>query len=195
MNEVKLKSWRTVMSIEDQTNAVRNMLLTEMDKSKTVVFDGLLNNVAFNSIPESLFVNYFLPCFLGNPVSDNWVMEWISIAGTPMAEVNILRDGTNEILFIVPSILNTNSLFLHKEGGDIGDIFTRYEQINSNIPGQGLNFLLQALNSKNKELLNKISFNEVNQRWYNILLHYNMVNPVGQAIEQTNSSESDYFEM
>lgn len=183
------------MSIEDHANAVRNMLLAEMDKSKAVVFDGLLNNVALNSIPESLFVNYFLPCFVGNPVSANWVIEWISIAGTPMAEVNVIRDGSNELLFTVPSILNTNNLFLHKEGGDLGDIFARYDQINNNIPGQGLNFLMQALNSKNQELLNKISFNEVNQRWYNILLRYNMVQPVGQTASQPTDDSGDYFEM
>lgn len=182
------------MSIEDQANAVRNMLLTEMNKSKAIVFDGLLNNVALNSIPESLFVNYFLPCFLGNPISNNWVMEWISIAGTPMAEVNVFHDATNEILFTVPSILNTNNLILHKEDGDIGDIFIRYDQINNNIPGQGLNFLLQALNSKNQELLNKINFNDVNQRWYNILLRYNIIQPIDQITEQASNNEDDYFE-
>ncbi|NTW91350.1 MAG: glucuronate isomerase [Erysipelotrichaceae bacterium] len=142
------------MSIEEQANAVKNMLLAEIDKSKNIVFDGLLNNNILNSIPESLFVNYFLPCFMGEPKNSNWVMEWISIAGTPMAEVGVFKDGTNEILFSVPSILNTNNLFLHKQGGDIGDIFTRFDQINSNTPSRGLGFLIQALNSKNDELIN-----------------------------------------
>jgi len=181
------------MSIENQVNTVRNMLLAEIEKTKTVVFDGLLNNIPMNSIPESLFVNYFLPCFLGNPLSPNWVVEWISIAGTPMAELNVVRDGSKEILFTVPSILNTNNLFLHKEGGDIGDIFTRYDQINSNMPGQGLNFLLQALSSKNQELLNKVNFNDVNQRWYNILIRYNMIQPVKQTADQGVGGD-DYFE-
>lgn len=183
------------MSLEQQVNAVREMLLKEMDKSKTVVFDGLLNNTMINSIPESLFVNYFLPCFLGNPVSANWVVEWISIAGTPMADVNVVRDGSNEILFTVPSILNTNNLFLHKEGGDLGDIFARHDQINNNIPGQGLTFLLQALNSKNQELLNKISFDHVKQRWFEILVRYNIAQQSQQTGQQTTDSSGDYFEM
>lgn len=182
------------MSIEDQANTIKDMLLDEMDQSKTIIFDGLLNNLAINSIPESLFVRYFLPCFLGNPVSSNWVIEWISIAGTPMAEVNVFRDGTNEILFTVPSILNTNNLLLYKEDGDLGDIFIRYDQINNNTPRQGLNFLLQALNSKKQELLNKVNFNVINQRWYDILLRYNIVQPIIQTSKQTDVDTSDYFE-
>lgn len=182
------------MSIEEQANAVKNMLLAEIDKSKNIVFDGLLNNNTLNSIPESLFVNYFLPCFMGEPKNPNWVMEWISIAGTPMAEVGVFKDGTNEILFSVPSILNTNNLFLHKQGGDIGDIFTRFDQINSNTPSRGLGFLIQALNSKNDELINKLSFSEVNQKWYGILTRYNLVAIEPQA-QISNSDNGDYFEM
>jgi len=184
-----------IMSIEDQANAVKNMLMAEIDKSKTIVFDGLLNNIVLNSIPESLFINYFLPCFLGEPKSPNWVMEWISIAGTPMAEVGVFRDGTNELLFTVPSILNTNNLFLHKQGGDLGDIFTRFDQINNNTPSRGLGFLIQALNSKNQELLSKISFNEVNQKWYEILTRYKLVNIDQSSTQTTDNNPGDYFEM
>lgn len=183
------------MSVEEQANAVRNMLLAEIDKSKAVVFDGLLTNTPMNSIPESLFVNYFLPCFLGNPKSPNWVVEWISIAGTPMSEVGVFQDGTNTMLFAVPSLLNTNDLYLHKEGGDLGDIFTRFDQINNNTPSRGLGFLLQALNSKNQELLSKISFNEVNQRWYEILIRYGYAQPAGQNTGQVAEDNGDYFEM
>lgn len=183
------------MSIEDQANAVKNMLLAEMDKAKTVVFDGLLNNTMLNSIPESLFVNYFLPCFIGQPKSPNWVMEWISIAGTAMAEVGVFKDGTNEFLFSVPSILNTNNLFLHKQGGDIGDIFTRFDQINNNTPSRGLGFLIQALNSKNQELLSNLSFDDVNQKWYHILARYNLINVEQQTTQNTPQDQGDYFEM
>ena len=78
-------------------------------------------------------------------------MEWISVAGTPMAEVNVIRDNTSEVLFKVPGLLYTNNLFMHKRGGDLGDIFTKFEQINNNLPVNGLSFLLEALNSKNNE--------------------------------------------
>lgn len=182
------------MSIDKQVNQVREMLLAEMEKSQSVIFDGLLNNSYINKIPESLFVQYFLPCFLGNVNNPNWVMEWISIAGSPMAELGIIKDGTTELLYTVPSILNTNNLFLNKQDGDIGDIFAKYEQINNNIPVQGLNFLIDALNSKNNELLSKINFNEVNQRWINILQRYNLITLNDANSQQQNQSDGDYFE-
>lgn len=183
------------MTIEDQTNRVKDLMFSEIERSKTIVFDGLLNDTHLNSMPESLFINYFLPCFLGKPVSNNWIAEWISIAGTPMADVMVIKDGTNEVLFIVPSILNTNNLFLHKENGDFGDIFSRYDQISSNnIPGRGLSFLLQALDSKNKELLNKINFTDVNKRWYDILSRYNLLPNVADSNNTNNVSDDNYFE-
>jgi len=183
------------MSIENQANAVRDMLMAEIDKSRTVVFDGLLNAGPLNSIPESLFVNYVLPCFMGNPTNPNWVMEWISIAGTPMSEVGVFSDTTREFLFTVPSLLNSNNLYLHKQTGDIGDIFGRYDQITNNTPSRGLNFLLQALNSKNQELLSNLSFNEVNQKWYFILSRYNFVEQPGQqSLQNSSQDDGDYFE-
>lgn len=184
------------MSVEQQVKSVQEMLLREMDKSKTIIFDGLLNNSMINNIPESLFVNYFLPYFIGNNTNNNnWVMEWISIAGSPMVEVGILKDNTNEVLYYVPSILNTNNVLLHKQDGDISDIFNRYEQINNNIPIQGLNFLIKALNSKNTELLAKVNFDEINKRWINIFQRYNIVtqSPGGQASPPTDSG--DYFDI
>lgn len=184
------------MSIENQANAVRDMLMAEIDKSRTVVFDGLLNSGPLNSIPESLFVNYFLPCFMGNPTNPNWVMEWISIAGTPMSEVGVFSDMTREFLFTVPSLLNSNNLFLHKQAGDLGDIFGRYDQINNNTPSRGLGFLLEALNSKNQELLHNLSFDEVNQKWYQILTRYNVIQPTQQLGQTSGSnSEDDMFEI
>jgi hypothetical protein len=183
------------MSIENQVTSVREMLIREMDKSKTIIFDGLLNNSMVNNIPESLFVNYFLPCFVGKVNNPNWVMEWISIAGSPMVEVGILKDNSTEILYYVPSILNTNNVLLHKQSGDIGDIFSRYDQINNNIPMQGLNFLVEALNSKNIELLSKINFSEVNQRWINIFQRYNIVSQLSLNQPNSSSDSGDYFEM
>lgn len=183
------------MSIENQANAVRDMLMAEINKSRTVVFDGLLNAGPLNSIPESLFVNYFLPCFMGNPTNPNWVMEWISIAGTPMSEVGVFSDATREFLFTVPSLLNSNNLFLHKQAGDLGDIFGRYDQINNNTPTRGLGFLLEALNSKNQELLNNLSFDEVNQKWYQILTRYNIIQPAQLNQTSGNNPEDDMFEV
>jgi len=163
------------MSLDEQLSNIKQALLDEIDKSKNIIFKGLLENPLINRIPESLFVNYFLPCFIGRSNNPNWVMEWISIAGTPMAEVIVFKDGTNEDLFKVPGLLYTNNLFMHKKEGDLGDIFGRYEQINNNTPTTGLAFLLEALNSKNDELMSNYNMNEVNRAWLEIFQRYGLI--------------------
>lgn len=184
------------MSIDSQMEKIRTALFNEMDRSKDIIFSGLLENIQVNNIPESIFVNYFLPCFVGNnPTNSNWVMEWISIAGTPMAEVGVIKDMTNEVLFKVPPLLATNNLFLKKEGGDLGDIFSRYEQINNNLPSSGLRFLISALDSKNAELLNNLNLDSVKIAWYNILVRYGYITQqVGLDNQTQDSNLNDFLE-
>ena len=184
------------MSLERQMQGVRDALLADIDKSKKIVFEGLLDNPLINRIPESLFVNYFLPHFIGRGNNPNWVMEWISVAGTPMAEVAVFKDGTNEILFNVPSLLYTNNLFMHKKGGDLGDIFTKFDQINANLPMNGLAFLLNALNSKNHELLSNFNMQGANSVWLHIFQRYNLVevNPAATGNVVAEQNLNDFFE-
>lgn len=185
------------MSLERQMQGVREALLADIDKSKKIVFEGLLDNPLINRIPESVFVNYFLPHFIGRGNNPNWVMEWISIAGTPMAEVAVFKDGTNEILFNVPSLLYTNNLFMHKKGGDLGDIFTKFDQINANLPMNGLSFLLSALNSKNHELLSNFNMQGANAVWLHIFQRYNLVETSAAAPGTMAAPEqnlNDFFE-
>lgn len=182
------------MSIDAQVQAVRDALLGQMEKNKNTIFTGLLENQLMNRIPESLFVNYFLPCFLGNTQNQNWVMEWVSVAGTPMAKVAVVKDGTNEVLFTVPALLHTNNLFMDRGGGDMQNIFTRYEQLNNNLPINGLRFLTQALNSKNEELIAKLGMDEVKSNWAQILIRYNLAQATTSNTDQNTQQSTDYFE-
>ena len=181
------------MSIEDHLANVRKSLYEDMERSQQIVFDGLVNNVSVNTLPESVFVNYFIPCFLGNNLRPNWIVEWVSIAGTPMAEVNIVKDGTQNILYSVPGLLSTNSLMLNKNNSDLSDIFKRYEQINANLPTSGLSFLVQALNSKNEQLLNNLSLSDAKTRWIAILKRYGFIQEAETGFVEVNDSNIDDF--
>lgn len=181
------------MSIDAQIESVRKALLGQMEESKNIVFSGLLDNQLFNRIPESIFVNYFLPCFMGNAQNNNWVMEWVSVAGTPMAKVGVVKDGTDQVLFMVPALLHTNNLLMERGGGDMQNIFSRYEQLNSNLPVNGLRFLSEALNSKNQELISKLSMDEVKTDWMNILIRYNLAAPITEQ-NQIQTPSEDYFD-
>lgn len=61
-----------------------------------------------NTLPEDIFKNYFLPMFAGLETHpDASVGVWISIAGTPFAEVDII-DNSRQVLFTVPPIFERN---------------------------------------------------------------------------------------
>jgi len=162
-------------TLNKQVEEIKNFIFQETNNVQEKL-SILLDKKLLNHIPESLFVNYFLPRFTGNIIDEKYVLEWISIAGSPMAEVGIIKDGTNEILFYVPSILATNSITLRQEEGDIGDIVEKYNNINNNSPIQGLNFFLEALNNKANEYSNLINLNEISNRWKAILEKYNYIN-------------------
>lgn len=180
-------------SIENHLDSVKNSIINEMETVKNIVFNGLVENTIINKIPESIFVNYFLGCFIGKVHNPNWVIEWISISGSPMAEVDVINDNTGEVLFRVPGLLHTNNLFLNREDGAISDIFVRYNQLNNNIPSSGLKFLLEALNSKNNEFLSNLNLTDVSNRWSAIFNRYNLINNSGVSVNKDNSL-SDAFE-
>lgn len=163
------------MSLEQHMEQLKQSMLNEIEHSKKIVFKGLIEEPMINVLPESIFSNYFLPHFLGNVVNPNWLTEWISIAGTPMAPLAVIDDRTKERLFVVPGILYTNNIFREKTEGDLGDIFAKYDMLNSNLPINGLRFLLQALNENKDLLLSNMNMDPVNTAWYEIFKRYNLV--------------------
>ena len=180
--------------IEDQVTSIQQAVKEEIDKSKNIIFNGLLNDDICASMPESVFVNYFLPCIVGTANNPNWVLEWVSIAGSPMAAVKVVKDGTDEILYMVPGIFTTNNLVFSNDRGNIADIFGRYEQLNNNISSQGTAFLMDALSDKSKEVSDNISLTDAAARWLNILNRYNINTPKNDTPANTAEVSEDYFE-
>lgn len=179
------------MGINDHASNIREMIFNDLEKAQQVIFPGLLDTTPMAAIPESVFVNYFLPGFLGTidtTAHPNWVLDWISVAGSPMAEVSVIDDTTKEVLYVVPGILYTNNLFTEKHEGDLGDIFTRYEQISGNGQGNGFSFLVNALHAKNSIMLTNNSLKQVNDKWAIILQRYNYIS---QDTPQDNAPEVD----
>lgn len=187
------------MENKEASARILQAIQEDSDRVGQKVFHGLLESIPVNNLPEQIFKNYFLPHFLGlgSVSNEQWIFEWVSIAGTPMSEVRIINDVTGAELFLVPPILNSNSLLMHKSEGDIGDIFTRYDQISQNTPTSGLGFLISALNGKNQELLSSLNNTEVIQRWVSILARYGYIIPTtqGQVAQQQEAPLEDYFDI
>lgn len=180
--------------IDSQVTNIKQMIFRDIESAQNIIFPGLLDTVPAARIPESIFVNYFLPGFLGTPVNSKWVLDWISVAGSPMSEVAVVSDTSQEILFVVPGILYTNNLLIEKHDGDLGDIFTRYEQLSMNGQGNGFSFLVSALHSKNDIMLSNNSLKAVNDKWAIILQRYGHLIPDTDLKVVEEDSLNDAFE-
>lgn len=141
-------------------------------------FESLVVNTPKNKLPESLFVEHFLPYFSGD-VNDPRVKgrdvltDWVSVAGTPMAEVDIIDEEQN-VIFSVPALYDTNiiNLVKPKTGNAIADIYQEYELRKVGVPVAANNFLTNALLDKTRQLTN-VEQNKTTQRWDAIYARYN----------------------
>ena len=172
------------MSIAALNNDLLKELTTQIEKDARIVEKGIINSDLVNRIPESLFVNYFLPYFTGerhdNP---NWILEWISVAGSPMSEVVVFDDVTKEDLYVVPSLFNTKKLIFTRGTDTFKNIYMHFNRLNANIPGLGFKFLNEMLEKKTGEIQELVDHSESIKQWNYILTRYDY--------KQSTNEESD----
>lgn len=161
----------------------------DISKAQSKIFEGLVTNHKPNALPEHIFKSYFLPGFLGTNPNANWLLEWVSIAGSPSAEVSIV-DNAGVELFRVPCILSTKNVQLSGNGPGLADIF-RHSSLLSNSLAGNKSFLLNNLSDKASEALSDVGNSDV-ARWRAIYERYGVIQketdkPVAEA-------ESDMFD-
>lgn len=179
-------------AFEQHLDKVRDNMIDEITKNANLAYTSLIENSPVNELPESIFVNYFLPCFLGKTDNQKWVLEWISIAGSPTSEVAIVKDGTTQILYTVPGMLTTNNLFLQRNEGSMSDIFARHDQINNNMPLESMKYLSSALDHTYGELMNSYSMSRTQEAWNHIFQRYNIV--TNTPLQNTTKPSEDMFD-
>lgn len=180
--------------MDQMTNQYINSIKEDLDVRGAGIFKSLVEDkeLYVNALPESIFVNYFLPCFMGKGNNPNWMVEWITVSGTPSSEVRIIKDGTNETLFYVPPILNLNSFVLPTSENNLGNIFARYEMYNRNLPIEGTRFLYNELENKKKLLIDPMDKAHLSN-WIGILQRYGIAPPTEpNSVAGTSNDYLDY---
>jgi hypothetical protein len=94
------------------------------------------------TLNEYIFVNVFLPFFLGEENRYNATNElWTKVAGNPFAPVNIVNNE-GAILFQVPPILNRGAVkSVTERGNGIADVIRNSELYARQHPVQGQHYL------------------------------------------------------
>lgn len=129
-------------------------------------------------LPESIFVEYFLPYFKGE-VTDPVVAadlrkNWITLARHPMGEVNIINDQ-GEIIFTTPSIAYTRMFDPTKSdiNGSFKDLLLMTNQINVSNPIRAKQYLENNMATKfNAMRIKGHVLTKEEQRWLEIFNRY-----------------------
>lgn len=179
--------------LQERVDRIKQAIIDDLKKGEQTIFNGLVTQIQPNRLPESIFVSYFLPGFLGTNPNQNWLLEWISIAGSPSAEVAVFDPATQQELFRVPPVLASRNILLPRGGWDLNDIFTRHEMMKGSLGGQGTKFLFNALAHKSDQALSTYQ-NTTNDRWAYILARYGYAPVNEQPTRSPQASGDDLFE-
>ncbi len=134
-------------------NIIQSDLMDNFAKTADAFYNEIVVKQPRGSMPENLFLEYFLPYLTGLtpiPQDTNVYAEWISIAGSPISEVNILDSTTNEVLYTCPALFDTNTINTTKRepGESFNDIFIQYDMQLNTLPVVANNYLNQELTKK-----------------------------------------------
>ena len=184
--------------VEDQIASVAmNDIKLAMDSFYTALVVKPQEEVA--QLPEDVFRAVFWPFFSGQlslEESDSVVANWISIAGSPYSEVDIL-DPQRKVLFRVPALFDSTVVDPneHRPGDSLADIYAQSKMRARNIPAAGQRYLNEALTEKNKALTQdsqQLSKNQ--QAWLTIFQYYGLAKTtLTSPVEKVDISEDlDY---
>lgn len=161
-----------------------------------LVFSNLLPSGPAGFLPESLFVQFFLPRFIGQVKveNDDWVTRWISITGSAMAEVGIFKDGTKDVLFVVPGLFHTQGMTAEQTDGSFNDIDSHRKRLSLNSPREASRFFIESLMYKRDQYTAGADLTAPERAWLHILERYNLIPANGQpSTNATASSDGDFF--
>lgn len=110
---------QNIPSMLDPTNT-RELQVQQIKSVMQNVFSSLVDNQMRQKLPESVFVQTFLPYFSGQikaGPNENPVAQWIGVAGSPTSEVELI-DNQGKVVAIVPAIFNTDFINPNKIQGN-----------------------------------------------------------------------------
>lgn len=147
-------------------------------------------------LPENIFVDYFLPYFSGNlPINktSKVLTDWISVAGSAVAEVDIIDREAN-VLFTVPPIMDTTVINPASFDSDhsLAGIYREYGLRANNLKPAAERFLLTELDTATDIITAPSSIKEKNTVvWDDIFKRYNIKKADEEIAKPAHVDEDD----
>lgn len=162
--------------MDDVSARIKKAQLDSFKRQIDESYNELVASKQNNRLPESLFKKEFLPFFSGKDTGDKDLNEivstWISISGTPTAELDIFDDSTGDTLFTVPGIFNSGVIDVvnRSKSSSLNNIYATHALGMAHIPHVADNVLLKTLDEKVKTMLDPESVED--PRWKDIIDRY-----------------------
>lgn len=182
MSETNVTTQQRVNSVmAGQASMANNRLMSQVSDA----FNVLVTEYEYQKLPESLFVEHFLPLFCGHIKSDTpegmqLLKKWVIIARDNLNEVSIISNETGEILFNVPPLNSPDVLDIahnkDKKLPSIDDLLGLAESLSNTVPARGANFFARAMDSRTDIIAanpDTIKISKYTKRWQEIFERYN----------------------
>lgn len=157
-----------------------------------------------NFVSEEVFRTFFLPLFadLPNKHPDGTIEKWISIAGSPFAEVSVVKDNVE--LFKVPPIFDNHAIEPATERGNripYEHIVATGKQLAMRSNVEALNYIQHTLKENSPVHTEKSDTLSHVQKWNAIFTHYGLEKmseevteaPAAEVTTKTTNDDFDGF--
>jgi len=183
----------------DVAKAVNKLVHKEGSSDIDQAYSDLFNqDSAPNQLPESIFVDKFLPFFAGKVHDDrsmNITTHWVAVAGSPMNPVDVTDNSTGKVLYTVPSLMSTDFLRTSENlrGRKFSEIFVNARNQANRLPVLGE----RVLGAQSADKLSKMKVEPEKtdkDRWNQIFNRYGIEHPktkTGVATDNQNNGSDD----
>lgn len=188
-------------TVSSPTSSMTDNLVNELKRNINSIHQGLVSDVdsVTGEMPESVFVNYFLPRFFDpDKFQDNWVSQYIAIAGSPSCPVRIFKDGdsSKQTMYFAPPMFSStrvsprNHVNRDKAGSEIENVFAHARMMSANDAYGGENLVNKYLEASFRNKLGSLEAaqEESAKVWASLYLRYGFVDP---SQFQSSNAESD----
>lgn len=194
----KLKDLSKQLSQERQ-NKFKNIVTTLVEDEREAADEPK------TVLPESVFVEFFLPYFielartqndtqndkkLAKNFNDNLLGKWIDMAKGPYNEVDVM-DNAGNIIFTVPALFSKNVVMMENvKSFDFLNMTRTYNRKLSVNPTQATNYLYSSFSGVPKFLKNPNDDLSRQEKWANIFKRY-MKKPEEKKDEIQNTAKAE----
>lgn len=172
---------------QDIKKTIAERYRQEASERVNLAYESIVNSKIKGKISESAFT-YFVPYFSGElPIdrSNTVIAQWISIAGTPMSEVDVIN-SKGQVIFTVPPLFDSEGINIVDRRGrnSFADIANNFQNMNVSTPIAANNFLNNSLYGKIEEIITDNKNVTLSQeRWQAILSRYTDIKKTDTSTE------------